>query len=80
MDVPLLELEKNNGNERTLAEAPRREEEYFLSVAEIAQELVALFNTVDEVSVVDDLAKDKGVFDVEHVTLTSVTLNGVERK
>jgi len=36
-----------------------------------------LISSVDEVGVVDDLAKNEGIFEVRHITLIDVTLNGV---
>ena len=80
MDVAFSELEHGDRNQGALTEAPRGQEEDFLAVGEIANELGELAGPIDEVVVVDDLAEDEGILRLLSHTLNSVTLNGVNSK
>jgi hypothetical protein len=48
-----------------------------LAICQVSDELVELIGAVDEVGVFDDFAKYEGIFAWRHITLISVTPNGV---
>jgi hypothetical protein len=48
-----------------------------LAIRQVAYELVEFVGAIDEIRVVDDFAKNERIFLKCHVTLISVTLNGV---
>jgi hypothetical protein len=60
MNVSLFEFEQGHSNQRSLAEAPRGEQEHFLAVRQVSDELGEFVSSVDKVGVVDDFAKTNG--------------------
>jgi hypothetical protein len=48
-----------------------------LTISQVSDELVEFVSSVDEICIVDDLAKNERVFLGCHITLISVTLSGV---
>jgi hypothetical protein len=48
-----------------------------LAIGQVSDELREFVSAVDEIRVVDDFAKNKRIFLECHITLISVTLNGV---
>jgi hypothetical protein len=48
-----------------------------LAICQVSDEIAEFISAVDEIRVVDDLAKNEWIFLVCHITLISVTLNGV---
>jgi hypothetical protein len=78
--MSLLQFEKRQSNEGTFPEAPGREQENLLTIPQVADELVEFVSAVDEIRIVNDLAKNERIFLRCHITLTSVTPNGVISK
>src|ERR1700722_9790485 len=77
MDVPLLQLEKGQGNQGALAEASRRQQEHFLAICQVSDQLVQFGGPIDEVDLVNDFPKNERILVNCHITLNSVTLNSV---
>jgi hypothetical protein len=48
-----------------------------LAICQVSDEIAEFISAVDEIRVVDDFAKNEWIFLVCHITLISVTLNGV---
>jgi hypothetical protein len=80
MNVSLLQFEKGQSNKGTLSEASRRQQEHLLAICQVSNQLCEFVGAVDKVGVVDDFAKNEGIFQKSHITLVSVTLNGVISK
>jgi hypothetical protein len=51
-----------------------------LAIRQVPDEIAEFIGSVDEIRVVDDFAKNERIFVGRHITLISVTLNGVVRK
>jgi len=80
VDMLLFQPQQSHSDERTFAEAARGEQEDFLSVGQIADELGELGGTVHKMEIVDNFAEDERIFESGHITLISVTLIGVKGK
>ncbi|MGA8507266.1 MAG: hypothetical protein WB762_16805 [Candidatus Sulfotelmatobacter sp.] len=48
-----------------------------MAICQVSDELGEFVSAVDKVGVVDDFAKNERIFQGSHITLISVTLNGV---
>ena len=48
-----------------------------MTICQVADELVEFVSSIDEIRIVNDLAKNERIFLGCHITLISVTLNGV---
>jgi hypothetical protein len=48
-----------------------------LAIGQVPDEIAELVSAVDEIGIVDNFAKNEGIFLGHHITLISVTLNGV---
>ena len=77
MNVSPFQFEEGQGNERTLAEASRRQQKHLLAICQVSDELVEFVSAVDKIDVVNDFAKNERILVKCHITLISVTLNGV---
>jgi hypothetical protein len=49
-------------NERTLSETSWRQQEHFLAIGQVPDKIAELVSAVDEIGVVDDFAKNEGIF------------------
>ena len=48
-----------------------------MAIRQVPDEIAEFISAVDEIRVVDDFAKNEGIFPGRHIMLISVTLNGV---
>jgi hypothetical protein len=80
MDMPLPQFEKGQSNQRAFSKPSGGQQEHFLAIRQVSDELFEFVGPVDKAPFVDDFAKNKRVFLQSHFTLIRVTLNGVMDK